>query len=326
MNDTQTSTADDRPSSFAEHFAAQAESASSPDAPESPASDASSASAAATGPQADGVAPTQADQAPPPGVPPEHRWPAILENARNEWKQQYGWAEQIDQQTFNDALGWYRRYQGDPIQFVQGLVAELQAHPTHGQALRSLAAKALAAGRGTAAVAEEPQPDLQYQREDGAVIRMYSAEQQSKREAWLRDQWLSSVRQEIAPVKETFETLQKREQAAQEQAEASQFASAFFADLQQLPRFKEHAKEIHQALASARLDSDHPAEVRAATLNAYARIVVPKLQSTGQQEAVAQLKQRAVAGQATVNPSRPAPSNGQRPRTFAELYEGRRRA
>ncbi|HMJ58299.1 MAG TPA: hypothetical protein VK467_04135 [Gemmatimonadales bacterium] len=279
--------------------AASASQGDSPSPDPSPLGDAAVATSAdAIVPPAD---PATGEVTSTPGAPPEQRWPSILENARREaaakaeeaWKP-YEWAKQVPQQQFDEMVGWYQRANADPVQFAQELIQSLQQHPVHGQALRSLAARALSSGRGQA---EEPQPDLPLELADGRVVPVYSAAQQAKREAWLQQRAEQAFEAKLQPFREMQSQAEER---ARGEA-ATQFATTLTGSLTKLPGFTEHKAEIAQWIAKARLESDHPAEVRAAALEAYTAIVVPKLSSTVRQGVLTDLHHKA--GASTVNPA-----------------------
>lgn len=212
--------------------AARGDSPSSTPTPES--TPAASASAETTTPPA-GSVPADGSQpstdAKPAGVPPEHRWPSILENARNEWKQQHGWAEQVSQQEFRQVTELARRASADPIGYLQDFIKELQASPEHAAQLRSLAAKALAQRAQQTVAEQEPQPDLPIALEDGRVVHLYSADQQAKREAFLQQKWMQSVEQKLQPFQQTHQALQAEREAAQATIANERFASTVTSDV-----------------------------------------------------------------------------------------------
>lgn len=325
MEDTQTTTADDRPSSFAEHYAERAESVSSTDAPGTTTDDASSASAGTTAPQATtpdaAQAPTEAA-----GPIPFERHKAAIENARREaaeraaaeWKQ-YEWAKSVDRRAVEQAAQIGQMYQRDPAGYVRQMLAEAMQNEQLAPMVRSEAARLLAGARGHQAPAEVNLQPVPVQLDNGQVVSLYSAEQI----AALKQQWSQELEQKFAPAMQMTEQFKAAQEQMVKQRDADVFAGSFSGELRKLPQFAEHKAEIAARLAQVQLQSDHPAEVKAAALAIYNEVVLPKLQQAEQQKAVATLQQKAVAQ--TVNPSRPAPSSGQRPRTFADLYAGRGR-
>ena len=130
------------------------------------------------------------------------------------------------------------------------------------------------------------------------------------------------MEQKFAPAMRTADEFkQAREQVAR-MTEANSFASSFKADLQKLPRFDEHKAEIVSRLAALKLQTDHPAEVKAATLALYNEIVLPKLAQgltqTAQTKLLDNLTQKAAAS-TSVNPGSSAPATQKAYKSFKDL-------
>lgn len=302
------------PTTFAEAFAADA----------SPASD----NSAQTTTPADAVDP-------PPGAestPADDRSPFIPRSRFDEvntrlktaesWKQQYAWAEQIPQADLQKAIEIARKASADPVAYVQDVLAELQAHPEHSQKLKSLAARALAAR--TQAAEPEPQPDLPIQLDDGRIVHLYSAEQQAKREAWLKRSWLTDVKQEFAPVIKTHEQIAKQHQAEIDKAEGDKFATDFTGELKTLfPAFEAHKDKVGQEVVRmlAQYANDPRVNDRsfleALTLRAAQKILGPLQQSTAESSVLDTLQRKAAAS-SSVNPGSAAPSTPRAPRSFSD--------
>jgi hypothetical protein len=303
----------------------------------SSASDPSSETAAADSASADATVPPAASETPEgtpqQGEPPQERWPDILSNQRKaaaeealkSWKAQYGWAEQINQEQFQRLQEFYQGFNdpgGDPIALLQQLIDRVSTHPEHGAKLRSLAARQLAAARGQqqAPADEMPQADVAITDANGNVVgHTYSAEAQAKREALLKQQWLSEIRKELEPVTQTVN--QVKAQRAKEASDS--FASTTFEELSsQLPEFKTHAKEIGQRLAALDLQTDDPAMLKLALKAIYADVVTPKreqqLTSTAQSKLLDNLQQKAAAS-TSVNPGSAAPSTSRTVTSFHQL-------
>jgi len=217
-----------------------------------------------------------------------------MENARakaiEEYKAKYGWAETIPQTELNQALALAKRASSDPIAYVRELIAELQQHPQHGPALRSEAARALAAGRGQPSM---PEPDITVTDEHGNVVgQTYSAAAQAKRDAWLKDQWLTEVRQEIAPLVKTHQTLETERQKAHDEAEGQKFATTLYGELKDYPHFEANKKAIGAEVVNLLQQygddprTNDPAFLEAVTLRAYHRVVTTKQDALSRQAAV----------------------------------------
>ena len=265
----------------------------------SPASSTSDTTAPATGASADatsqlaGQPATDATATPQTGVPPEHRWPSILDNARNEWKQQYGWAEQVDRADLEEVIEIARLSKDDPIAYVQKVIADLQDDPTHGPRLRSLAARALSQGRGQQQAPPGQLPIIEL--EDGSRLDMNAvlAAQEEK------------LRREYAPALTAAQKLQ----LAEDKHAANEFASTVASELQGFDK-QVHGNamvaEIKREIAKYPKNdprTDHPDFLEAATLRAYMKVVVPTLSTSARKAALAEAGQKVHAN--TVNPAPP---------------------
>lgn len=242
------------------------------------------------------------------------------------WKQQYGWAEQIPQADLQQALDIARQASADPVAYVQTLIAELQAHPTHGAALRSLAAKALAAGRGQSANAM-PEPDVAITDADGNVVgQTYSAAMLAKRDEWLTQQVLAKVDERYAPTRETAEQIKQQAQAAKDLAAGQQFATDFTSELKELyPTFDQHKTAIGQDVVRqlAKLPAgdprgNDPAYLESITLRAAQRIIGGSTRSQAESAVLDSLKQKAAASSA-VHPHAATASTPKRIDSFNQL-------
>ena len=300
------------PSSFAEAFAAEASPASDPSAQTTtPATAAESPSGAEV---------TPADDRSP--FIPRSRFDEVntrLKTAES-WKQQHAWAETIPQGELQKAIELARRASADPVGYLQDLIAEVQAHPQHGQALKSLAARALAARSAPAET--DPQPDLPIQLDDGRVVHLYSAEQQAKREAYLEKRWLAAVDEKYRPVVQTHEAIAKRHQAEIDKAEGDTFATEFTGELTTLfPAFKAHkdqvGQEVVRMLAAYANDPrvNDRSFLEALTLRAAQKVLGPLQQATAESSVLDTLQRKAAAS-SSVNPGSAAPSSPRSPKGF----------
>lgn len=289
------------PVSFAEAFASDASPASDP-------SQQTTTPSAAEQPTSDAQAqPQQSDERSP--MIPRPRFDEVNAkyNELKTWKESRAWAEQVDQQTFTQMAQWYQQAHTDPLTFATNLIAELQTHPVHGQALRSLAARTLAQGRG----GSQPAPAL-----DGIAIDLGNGQQVTLGD--LKAQWLQEVRNEFQPVAKTVREIETERAQLQAKAQADEFASGFFKELSQLPNFADHKAAIAQEVQAMQLASDHPAEVQAATLRAYLKVVLPTLSQKAQSQLLDNLQQKAAAS-TSVNPGSAANATSRRYDSFAQL-------
>ena len=254
------------------------------------------------------------------------------EAALAEWRQQYGWAEQIDQSTLNSALEFYRGFNdpaGDPIALVQQLIDRVSTHPEHGARLRSLAAKQLAAARGQAQPSDEqPQPDVAITDADGRVVgHTYSSEGLAKRDAWLERQMLAKLRTELEPVTQTVQEVAKERAHLQAEAQAKAWGDTFGKDIDTMPLMDPTAhKENRQAVgrlvkqwcdALPVEQANNPQVLEVLTTRAWRQLVLPKLQQTEHAQTVASLKQKAVAQVESATGT--APASIPRPKNTQEL-------
>jgi len=290
--------------SFEDAFSADASPASTPP-------DQSHDAAAAVQPATGQDSPQQDDRSP---FIPRARFDEVLaarkaaEQSLEAWKG-YEWARQVTPEQFRELSEWYRSAHADPVAFAQQLIGELQQHPIHGQALRSLAAKTLSSGRSKEPAPELPKPDVAITDEHGQVIgHTYSEKAQAQRDAWLTAQITARLEQRFQPMVSTVQQMAAERADRQRQAEAASYADGFHKELSSLPGFTEHAAAIKDELARTVLQSDHPAEVSAAAFRAYTKVVLPTLTQSAQSKLLDTLTHKAAASTG-VNPGSAGPAS-----------------
>ncbi len=213
------------------------------------------------------------------------------------------------------------RVNGDPVEFLKELAAEIQSNPLHAAKLRSYAASTLAQRPAAQPVADDaPGPDIIV---DGHA--WYSGEQQAKREAWLARQLAgqlgSVVDERLAP----YETTAKRAAEAEAKQQADQAAQAFaathFEKVSKLPGFKEHQADISAAfeaelakIPKAEWDSVSPILLR----DAYNAVVLPRLTTDSNQTLLKTLTAKASAASLGTRPTVAATAT--RPRSMGEAF------
>jgi hypothetical protein len=307
------------PSTFAEAFAADASSASE---------SSQSTEHAATAEQSPGTSEassTPADDRSP--FIPRQRFDEVNTrlNELKSWKEQHGWVEQIDQQRYQQLNEFYSGFNdpnGDPINFMEQLLGRLSADPVHGPRLNSLVAKRLAAVRGQQAqpaAPTMPDPDVAITDGQGNVVgRTYSAEAQAQREAFLKQQWLQEIRNELAPVTKTVHEVH----AERAKLASESFASSAMESFIKLPDFDAHKAEIGQRLKAMNLQTDDPTVLTLAVKAIYADVVTPKreqqISSKAQSQLLDNLQQKAAAS-TSVNPGSAAPSTPRQITSFHQL-------
>lgn len=242
-----------------------------------------------------------------------------LENARTKavaeakakWEQQYGWAKTVDREQVAQAVQIAQRFQQDPGGYIRDLLTEAVGNPQLAPIVRSEVARVLGQ-RPAATPAPVDLTPLSVEMTDGQARNLYTAEQL---QAYVQQE-LAKVRDEFKPAVQTAQQLRDREELAAQREQANDFAAGALGELDKLPGFKEHAKEIAAAInpKTLRLASDHPAEVTNAAFRAWASLVLPKL-STLERRAVL-TDQHATAAASTVNPARAGVAA---PKTFEEM-------
>lgn len=246
--------------------------------------------------------------------------------AAEAWKQSRAWADSISEADFRDFVAKAQRISADPIAHVQDLIAELQSHPQHSQTLRSLAAKALASGRGQGHAAM-PEPDVAITDAAGNVVgQTYSAQRLAERDQWLTNQLLAKVDERFAPVVKTHEDVTRKAQEEADRAAGTKFASDFTAELKDLyPTFDQHktavGKEVVRLLGQYPANdprTNDPAFLEAITLRAAQRVIGASTRSQAESAVLDSLKKQAAASSA-VNPSSAVASTPKRIDSFKDL-------
>jgi hypothetical protein len=236
--------------------------------------------------------------------------------------QSLAWAEQVSPQEFQQIHRIANAFsRGDFIEGLNGLIAEGRKDPAVEAQIRSFAARTLAQRAQAQPEAQEPQPDLPIELADGRVVHLYSAEQQAKREAFLQQQWMRSVQQELQPLKQTHEQLQAEKAAAQAQAANAQFASSVLADVKARPGVTDDAlRAMATAIAHDRQLPAQPSfdQLALATERAYRAVVLPTLSQQAEARTLDSLQRKAAAS-TSVNPGSAAPSAPKSVRSFHDL-------
>lgn len=310
--------ADTRPTSWAEAFGAvPADETAAPSAPQDTATPALTAEAtiAPPGELAQVPVPDATDQASQGPIPfPRHQ--AALENART--KAIETTVQQVKEQ-YGAGLEFQTRFDADPVGTIEGVISGLARDPQHGPALISTMARMLSGAKRLAQAEVEPQADLQAA--DGTLL--YSAEQQAKREAWLKQQMLAEMRQEVAPL-QARET-ERQQQAAHAQAwqQAQTRMGQVYESFAAQPHFTEHKPAIVEKFKAVRTSHPH-LDLGSALGLAYAEVVrsvvVPQQIASQQQQAQAQAVAKATGR--TTPPGQTVPAPQGRPTSWADAFAG----
>jgi hypothetical protein len=250
------------------------------------------------------------------------------EKATAEWKSKYAWAEAYQPDQVREMQSWYQRAAQNPVEFAQQLIQELNADPVHSQALRSLAAKALASARGTTQPTM-PQPDVAITDAQGQVVgSTYSDKALAQFAQVIQQQVLAQVDQKYAPVVQTHEQmLSEREQLRKEHA-AQQWQGGFAKELADLPNFGTSKAAIGQEVVrmlqqypSNDPRTDDPAFLEGLTLRAYNKVVLPTLQRQERTNVLNDLNQKAAASTASPTTSRSSAPKAMKDMTWKEAVE-----
>lgn len=232
---------------------------------------------------------------PKPGEPPQDKWPTILDNARantrkeveKEWEP-YAWAKTVPREALAEMTQIANRMHSDPIGFLSDFVKDLEAHPTHSQALRSHAGRILSSGRQQPSV--DLSPDVDVYGDNGQIVaKTFSAE---RMQAIVQKAVQEAIGKEVQPLKSEREQRLAREKAETQRAAIAKQADAIWNKAKGWTGFTEHAAEIDSAMAQ------HPDW----TLHdAYIEVVVPNLSKTERVKVLADLSAKPAAS--TVSPA-----------------------
>jgi hypothetical protein len=246
-----------------------------------------------------------------PGPIPYSRFREVNEKAQAASKEleALGWAKGVDPQLARGAIQLLTRAQQNPLAFTEELEA-LRDHPQFGPQLRSWAARTLGfrnAPRPEQVTEQEPQPDIPL--EDGR--RVYSAEQQHKREQWLLKQWESKIDERLEPLARKGQQIDQfvaEKEFAAIQAKSSADAKSEIDTLkQQYPQFWEHRERVADVM-----EANPRFTLSQAWAEVFVKDVGPKL--AGQQAAAVNKKVQA----GSANPSRPSGAPSAAPRDFED--------
>jgi preprotein translocase subunit SecA len=173
---------------------------------------------------------------------------------------------------------------------------------------------------GSKAEAPDLSPDVAITDAAGNVVgHTYSDTRLAQREQALRQQIQQELDAKYAPHLQTLDQIRQERERQQLEADAATFSKGFVSELATLPLFEEHKAEIGAALKAMSLRSDHPDAVRAATYQAYHKIVGPKLAQKGSEQAVLADWQRKARANTSVNPGTAASTSVKSVASFKDL-------
>lgn len=225
-----------------------------------------------------------------------------------------GWAKGLDQQTAYELRDFLQRSKANPLAITEQLEA-VRDHPVLGPQLRSWAARTLGtrfASRPTEMPVEDAEPVADIPLDDGR--KLYSEEQQHKREQWLQRRWESKIDDKLAPLATKSAATEKyvADQVYEGiRSKATADAKTELDSLsQQYPQFDEHKKDVGAVMEA------HPSyTLKQAWAEVFIEKVGPKL--AGQQAATVKAKVNA----GTANPQRPSGATTTAPVGFRAALE-----
>lgn len=249
-----------------------------------------------------------------PGPIPYARFKEVNDDLRamREWRQRYGWAESVDPEQFGLIQRWAQAYRADPIQWYAQTTAELrQLYPHLVPNLTSEAARILA---GSRSFTPEPEiePDVPVYDDQGRLVsRTFSADRVKQ---IVQRAVASAIGEHVAPIKQTFERQQAREQAMAMQQEANHAATAIHEAAKTWEGFTEHQAAIAQAFAE-----HEDWSLQDAYLSVLHSTILPSRDQHSQAKLLGHLQTQAAG--ATVHPN--APTGTSRPKfsNFKEAAE-----
>lgn len=268
-------------------------------------------------------APPQPDQTPPAvpvptpekeGFVPQKNHIAAVKNAREKataetvqkFQAQYAPHVQLGQQI-----------QAAPVETIVGLVNELAANPDYEAQVISALARTLSARRGrTQPDSTEPQADLQTA--DGQT-RVYSAEQQARREAWLKTQWLQEVDQRLGPIQQREQQHQASERLTAATKDANDRMAKVIAPFQAMPEYATNRPAIAektQAFLAAGHDPQTALGLAVATV--LREVVLPSRTAQSQDELRAEAVRKSTGS--THAPGAAPATPSARPQSMLESF------
>lgn len=264
--------------------------------------------------QATEQTPTPVPAAPvvePKGPIPYERHESILKNARTKTETEIS---QRFQQQYGAHVELGNRITADPVGTVVGLIEGLASHPDHGNAVISALARTLGSRR-SAGEDSEPQADLQTP--DGTLV--YSAQQQARREQWVRRQIEQQIDQRLQPLQAREQQRVAQERVTQAKAEAmTRMGKVLEPYKQMMPDFDSHKPALLEK-SRAYLEAGHDAQTALGlAVTAVLHESLPKRAAQSRDQLVAQAVAKATGSTSPPGTAPAAPAA--RPTDFAEAF------
>jgi len=237
-------------------------------------------------------------------IPPD-RHKKILERTREKvaqetrvaFEKEHGdWLKlkaQFTPDEFSTLIPTLKNLAVNPVQFLHDTAREMgmQLVPIHGQP-RPNGAPAPSRGQ---APAEEPQPDIAVQLENGQIAHTYSAEQQARRDQWLLGQMRGEFTKELQPFRDARQ--QQEQTAFLSRIDAS--ARAKFAEVAEMEGFDELRPKIAEIMAT-----DKRYGLEGAYLRAHKEHYLPTREAKIRQAVLDEVTHKARAANSSLTPTR----------------------
>jgi len=218
------------------------------------------------------------------------------------------WADGVDHRRLLQSIEWHARAQQNPAGFLHEIYA--QAPPAIQAQMRAFFVPPAARD---AAPEAEPQPDIQ----TDTGIPVYSAKQHALWQQWQTRKLMAEVKQMVAPLQQESQRFQQLRDQAIRDRNTHAFAQSTAKDATEWPHFKEHASAVVaelQKLPPGNSEAEEANNLYRAYVTVLKRDVLPSLNGTTEQNVLANLKQKAVAG--SEHPGRASTSQPTRPKSM----------
>lgn len=293
-----------KPASFKAALFAAEKAESSPADP----GDASTASAAAT------VLPTDAGSPANRGPVPYDRFAEVntrMQAAEKRAKEHeaYAWAKGLDQRIVHETVQWRADALSNPEKFIRDVYTS--ATPEMQATFRK------EFGGAPAPVStQEPPPDLQT--DTGQPV--YSAKQLAAWQDWRDAKSQAAFDQRLAPIQAELNRGKDERAKVESKAKAQAFASTTMKDAADWPGFTAHVTAIAEEYAKhpiGKTEADESLALHRAYMTVYRRDVLPTIDKTAEDRAIATMQTKAAAGSAHPGRATTAP-NPNRPKSLGE--------
>jgi hypothetical protein len=228
---------------------------------------------------------------------------AAAQRALTEYQQRTGWAEGLNQRTWQQTQQQIRALQENPIDFYERLGRELKAHPHLGPQLK--------------APSEVPKPSLKS--EDGKAA--YTAEEAQALVNHFVNQAQVQTGQQVQQLQRQLDGLQQSDRKRSMQAESQVYTRDLMAEMSARPGFVDNQGAIEKAFAAIPKTDVARDGVRASLYRAYLDVftksIGPSQAKKTEQRVLTTLKKKA--GATAVDPSDTPTSDRTGPKNVREL-------